>query len=66
MHSTRWEIKRIFFLVVEIMDSENIRCYNNKDYYSAIRLKIITYKLMIISNMELGNNRRKMMKILSC
>jgi hypothetical protein len=33
---------------------------------SIIDLKAIAYNLMVISNIELGDNRREIMKIVSC
>ena len=48
------------------MGSENIWYASNRDYDNIIGLNVITYNLMVISNIELGNNRREIMKIVSC
>ena len=66
MYSMRWEIERAFSILEEIMGSENIWYASNRDYDNIIGLNVITYNLMVISNIELGNNRREIMKIVSC
>ena len=38
----------------------------NRDYGTAISLRAIAYNLMVISNMELGEKPREIMKIVSC
>ena len=48
------------------MGSENIWYVSNRDYDNIIGLKIVAYKLMVISNIEFGDNRREIMKIVSC
>jgi hypothetical protein len=48
------------------MDSENIWHVSKRDYDNIIGLKIVAYNVMVISNIELGNNRREIMKIVSC
>jgi hypothetical protein len=48
------------------MGSENIWYVSNRDYDNAIGLRAIAYNLMVISNIELGDNRREIMKIVSC
>ena len=55
MYSMRWEIERTFSILENIMGSENV-----------IGLKVIAYNLMVISNIEFGDNRREIMKIVSC
>ena len=65
-YSMRWEIERTFSILGEIMGSENIWHVSNRDYDNAIALKVIAYNLMVISNIKLGNNRREIMKIVSC
>jgi SRSO17 transposase len=66
MYSMRWEIERTFSILDSIMGSENIWHVSNRDYDNIIGLKVIAYNLMVISNIELGNNRREIMKIVSC
>ena len=66
MYSMRWEIERTFSILEEIMGSENIWHVSNRDYDNAIGLKVIAYNLMVISNIELGDSRREIMKIVSC
>jgi hypothetical protein len=39
---------------------------SNKDYYTAIGLKAITYNLTVIPNSELGEKLKKIMKIVIC
>ena len=65
MYSMRWQIERIFSILEEIMGSENIWYVSNRDYDNIIGLIVIAYNLMIISNIEFGNNRREIMKIVS-
>ena len=66
MYSMRWEIERTFSILEEIMGSENIWYVSNRDYDNIIGLKVIAYNLMVISNIKLGDNRREIMKIVSC
>ena len=66
MYSLRWEIERTFSLLEEIMGSENIWYTGNRSYDCAIGLKIITYNLMVMSNIETGNKPREIKKIVSC
>ena len=66
MYSMRWEIERTFSILDSIMGSENIWHVSNRDYDNIIGLKVIAYNLIVISNIELGNNRREIMKIISC
>ena len=48
------------------MGSENIWYVSNRYYDNAIGLKAIAYNLMVISNIDLGESRREIMKIVSC
>ena len=66
MHSMRWEIERTFSILEEIMSSENIWYVGNRNYDTAIGLKVVAYNLMVVSNIELGASRREIMKIVSC
>jgi len=66
MYSLRWEIERTFSILEEIMGAENIWYTRNRNYDSAIGLKIIAYNLMLISNTETGKKPREIMKIVSC
>ncbi len=66
MYSMRWEIERTFSILDGIMGSENIWYVSNRDYDNIIGLKVIAYNLMLISNIEYGDNRREIMKIVSC
>ncbi len=66
MHSIRWEIERTFSTLEGIIAPENIWYTSNRGYDNAIGLKVIVYNLMMISNMELGDSRREIMKIVSC
>ena len=66
MYSRRWKIERTFSIFEDIMGSENIWYVNNRDYDIAIELEVIVCNLMVISNIELGDNRREIMKIVSC
>ncbi len=65
MYTMRWEIERTFSILEGIMSSENIWYVSNRDYDNIIGLIVIAYNLMIISNIEFGNNRREIMKIVS-
>ena len=51
----RWEIERMFSMLGGIMGSENI-----------IGLKVVAYNLIVVSNIEFGDSRREIMKIVSC
>ena len=62
----RWEIERILFKFEEKESYENIQYVNNKDYDNAIGIKVIAYNLLAISNIELGDSRMEIMKIISC
>ncbi|WP_298277056.1 hypothetical protein [Ferroplasma sp.] len=67
MYPLRWEIERtIFSILEEIMKAEHIWHTVNRDYDTAIGLKTIVYNLMVISNRELGEKPRKIMKIVNC
>ena len=66
MYSMKWEIERTFSILEGIMSSGNIWYVSNRDYDNAIGLKVIAYNLMVISNIELWNNKREIMKIVSC
>ncbi len=66
MYPLRWEIERTFSILEEIMKVEYIWYTNNRNYDTAIGLKTIAYNLMIISNMELGEKPREIMKIVNC
>ena len=65
MYFMRWEIERTFSILDGIMGSGNIWYFSNRDYDNIIGLKVIAYNLMVISNIELGNNRSEIMKIVS-
>ena len=54
-YSMRWEIERMFSMLGGIMGSENI-----------IGLKVVAYNLIVVSNIEFGDSRREIMKIVSC
>ena len=66
MYSLRWEIERTFSILEEILQSENIWYTRNRNYDSAIDLRIIAYNLMVMSNTETGNKLREIKKIISC
>ena len=66
MYSLRWEIERTFSILEEILQSENIWYTRNRNYDSAIDLRIIAYNLMVMSNTETGNKLREIMRIASC
>ena len=66
MYPLRWEIERTFSILEEILKCENIWYTVNRDYDTAIGLKAIAYNLMVISNRELGEKPRKIMKIVNC
>ena len=57
---------RTFYILDGIMGSENILYASNRDYDNAIGLKVIAYNLMVISNIEFGDGKREIMKIVSC
>ena len=63
MYTMRWEIERTFSILEGIMGSENIWYVNNRYYDNIIGLKAIAYNLMVISNIELGDSRREIMKL---
>ncbi|MCL4421532.1 MAG: hypothetical protein M1477_07580 [Candidatus Thermoplasmatota archaeon] len=48
------------------MKAVNIWYVSNRDYDTAIGLKIIAYNLMIVSNIKMGNKPREIIKIVSC
>ncbi len=66
LYSLRWEIERTFSILEEIMKAENIWYVRNRSYYSAIGLKTIAYNLMVVSNIEFGENPTEVMKIVAC
>ena len=66
MYSMRRQIERTFSIFEGIMRSENIWNVSNRDYDNIIGLKMITYNLMVISNIEIRNSMREIMKIVSC
>ena len=66
MYSMRWEIERTFSILEGIMGSENIWYVSNREYDMEIGLKVIAYNLTVVSNIEYGDNRREIMKIVSC
>ena len=66
MYPLRWEIERTFSILEEIMKAEYIWYTINRDYDTAIALKTIAYNLMVISNRELGEKPREIMKIVNC
>ena len=66
MYPLRWEIECTFSILEEILKCENVRYTINRDYDTAMGIKAIAYNLMIISNRELGEKQRKIMKIVSC
>ena len=63
IYSLRWEIERTFSILEEIMKCEYIYYVKNRDYDRAIGLKILSYNLMVISNMKIGERPREIMKI---
>ncbi|WMT53055.1 transposase [Ferroplasma acidiphilum] len=66
MYPLRWEIERTFSILEEILKAEYIWYTVKRDYDTAIGLKAIAYNLMVISNMELGEKPREIMKIVNC
>jgi hypothetical protein len=48
------------------MKTENIWYQRNRSYDTAIGLEIITYNLMVISDIESGEKPGEIMKIVSC
>jgi len=66
MYSLRWEIERTFSILEEIMKSEDIWYVKERNYDTAMGLKIIAYNLMVISNIELGEKARAINKIVVC
>ena len=66
MYSLRWGIEWTFSIMEEILQSENIWYTRNRNYDSAIGLKIIAYNLMVLSNTEIGEKPREIKKIVSC
>ena len=45
------------------MSSENIWYVSNRDYDNIIGLREVAYNIMVISNIEPGDGRREIMKI---
>jgi len=66
MYSLRWEIGRTFSILEEIMKSEDIWYVKERNYDTAMGLKIIAYNLMVISNIEQGEKARAINKIVVC
>ena len=66
MYPLIWEIECTFSILEEILKYENVRYTINRDYDTAMGIKAIEYNLIIISNRELGEKQRKIMKIVSC
>ncbi len=64
LYSLRWEIERTFSILEEILRSEYIYYTKNRDYDTAMGLKILAYNLMVISNMKIGERPREIMKII--
>ena len=66
LYSLGCEIERTFSILEGIMNTENIWYVKNKDYDTAVGLKVIAYNLMVVSNIKTGNRSREIMKIVSC
>ena len=66
LYSLRGEIERTLSILEEIMKADYIWYTNNRDYDTAIGLKTIANNLMIISNRELGEKPREIIKIVNC
>ena len=66
MYPLRWEIEHTFSILEEILKCENIWYTSKRDYDTAIDLKTIAFNLIVISNSELGEKPRKIMKIVIC
>lgn len=66
LSSLMWEIERTFSILEEILRCENIWYTRNRDYYTAIGLKTIVSNLMVISNMNSGENPRELIKNVVC
>lgn len=65
-YSLRWEIERTYNILEEFMKSENIWYVRNRSYDSAIGPKTIAYNHMLVSNIELGENSREVIKNVAC
>ena len=66
IYSLRWEIERTFSILEEIMHCENIWHVRNRYHDNAVGLRILAYNQMPVSNIRMGENLRKTMKIVSC
>ena len=56
----------LFYYWAKVVIYNHIWHVSNRDYDNIIGLKVIAYNLMVISNIELGDSRREIMKIVSC
>ena len=59
-------MERTFSILEEIMHCENIWHVRNRNYDTAMGLKMLAYNLMLVSNIRMGENPREIMKIVSC
>ena len=66
LYSLCWEIEWAFSILKEIMKAENRWYAKNRNYDTAIGLKIIAFNLIVVSNIEKGKKSREIMKIVSC
>lgn len=65
LYSLRKEIELIFTILEETLRCENVWYTENRNYYTAIDLKIIAYNLMVLSNIEAGENPSKINEIIN-
>ena len=66
MYCLRWVIERTFSILEEIMKTENIWYVRNRDYDTAMGLKVIAYNLIVLSNMKSGEKTREIKKFVVC
>lgn len=65
LYSLGWEIDHTLPILEGIMNTQ-IWYVKNRDYDTAVGLKVTACNLMIVSNIKTGDRPREMMKIAVC
>jgi hypothetical protein len=66
MYTLRWEIERTFSILEDMIISENIWIVANRNYDTAMGLRVVAYNLMVISNIENAERSPEIKKIVVC
>jgi len=62
-YSLRWEIKRTFAILEDILGYEYIWFVRNRNYDVSIGMKIVAYNIIILMNLILDRPKRKIMDL---